>query len=147
MTKLKFDIIVSPFEWYDGQLVDLVRKGKTVIIKILMGKRGLTKENFDLWLGILLHELGHAYYYLSQKDWEYQVLKTKLHRLTSEEEIQQEIEAWKFSLSFMYTLRNFALLVICLSAYYAYYSGHPYSFPLIRKLIREVEKIPKEGLE
>jgi len=48
--------------WYQGHLIDIRRQNERILVIIEMGKTGLKKENLDLWLGILLHEIGHAIY-------------------------------------------------------------------------------------
>ncbi|RLF46649.1 MAG: hypothetical protein DRN29_04725 [Thermoplasmata archaeon] len=128
--------------WYQGHLIDLRKEQGKIKIVIAMGTKGLNMKRADLWLGILLHEIGHAIYYLSHKDWEYLVFKSMFGKFTAEETIEHEIQAWKFSLSVLNTLRNWALATVALTAYYLYYSHHPLKWSQIQELMEAIEKFP-----
>ena len=128
--------------WYQGHLIDIRRQNERILVIIEMGKTGLKKENLDLWLGILLHEIGHAIYFLVQKDWEYFVIKAKLRRFSDEETFNQEVFAWKFSLLCLNSLRNLGLAIIGLFAYKNYFRGCPLSWSRIYDMLKRVEKLP-----
>jgi len=144
MIDLKLKLTSEYF--YEGHLIDLRREQRKIKIVIAMGTKGLNTKRADLWLGILLHEVGHVIYYLSHKDWEYLVFKFKFGKLSAEEILEHEIQAWKFSLSILPTLRNWSLAVVALTAYELFYSNHPLTWGQIRRLVEAVEKLPHRSL-